>query len=827
MKHQTFKLYANKKRVTAVVFLAILIIGALFVWWTVQRADREKRADLLLKTRLVAQAMDVGRIKTLSGTEADLDNPEYRLLKEQLTAIRSANPLYRFVYLMGRKADGALFFFVDSEPTNSKDYSPPGQVYEEASAEDYAMFDNRTAGVSGPYRDRWGTWVSSSVPVIDPQTDALVAALGMDIDANAWQWDVASQAAVPVGLMLLLLIGAAVIFVSSRHVPSSPKPILWRLLPSLAVIVTLLIVGAGAILNQQHHQQLDREIAADISDVSGELQAALDQQAIVLATAAQPIVADPGVQTALREDDADRLLADWRPVFEAMSRDIHLTHLYFIDRNRICLLRVYDPERRGGLINHSTTLEAERTGKVASGIELGSLGTFTLRLVQPVFESGLLIGYVELGKEIEDVLLTLHTRSGNQLAVIVHKEYLNRQTWEDGMRLLGREADWDRLSQSVVVYASQGRLPDAFASWADQFVGDPVHDETDREIVFDGKDWRVSSIPLQDVSGKDVGDLLVMRDISIAHADFARMQTMGGTAGAVLLALLLGFIYVLLHHTDAGIRAQQVALRQSEQREYQTKLDEQQRRLETEKQAAQALREKVEELARSNKELEQFAYVSSHDLQEPLRMVVSYTQLLAERYAGKLDDKADKYINYAVEGATRMQGLIIDLLAYSRVGTRAKPFEETNCSELVSEAIHNLGKAIEENGAEVIVGDLPTVMADRTQLRLVFQNLIDNAIKFRTDTPPRVEITAQQSGENWEFCMADNGIGIDPQFYDRIFIMFQRLHERGKYAGSGMGLAICKKIVERHGGRIWIESEVGKGSRFWFTIPVAPSKIQD
>jgi light-regulated signal transduction histidine kinase (bacteriophytochrome) len=201
-------------------------------------------------------------------------------------------------------------------------------------------------------------------------------------------------------------------------------------------------------------------------------------------------------------------------------------------------------------------------------------------------------------------------------------------------------------------------------------------------------------------------------------------------------------------------------------------------------------------------------------------MVASYTQLLAERYAGKLDERADKYINYAVDGATRMQALISDLLAFSRVGTRAKPFAETDCSQLVREVIHNLGKAIEESGAEVIVGDMPKVMGDRTQLGQLFQNLIANAIKFKGDTPPRVEVTTQLKEEFWEFCVADNGIGIDPQFFERVFIIFQRLHERDKYAGSGMGLAICKKIVERHGGRIWIESEVGAGSRFKFTIPI-------
>jgi PAS domain S-box-containing protein len=267
------------------------------------------------------------------------------------------------------------------------------------------------------------------------------------------------------------------------------------------------------------------------------------------------------------------------------------------------------------------------------------------------------------------------------------------------------------------------------------------------------------------------------------------------------------------------LKRSEEALRLTKVQEEHRAQGEQQGQLESEKQADPLLQTKLEELERSNTELQQFAYVASHDLQEPLRIVSSYMQLLSERYTGKLDAKADKYIEYAVDGTRRMQRLIADLLAYSRVGTQAKPFEEVNCTELVAETIRNLGKAIEESGAKLSTGELPTVMGDPTQLGQVFQNLIANAIKFHGDNPPQVEISARKDGNNWEFCVADNGIGIDPQFHERIFLIFQRLHEQGKYPGSGIGLAIVKKIVERHGGRIWIESELGKGSRFYFTIP--------
>jgi PAS domain S-box-containing protein len=234
-----------------------------------------------------------------------------------------------------------------------------------------------------------------------------------------------------------------------------------------------------------------------------------------------------------------------------------------------------------------------------------------------------------------------------------------------------------------------------------------------------------------------------------------------------------------------------------------------------------ALREKTEELARSNKDLEQFAYVASHDLQEPLRMVTSYVQLLARRYEGKLDSDADEFIGFAVDGAVRMWKLINDLLTYSRVGMRGKELEPTDSEAALSQSVNDLKVTIEENRALVTHDPLPMVMADRSQLGQLFQNLIGNAIKFRGNEPPRVHISASRNGNGWTFSVRDNGIGIAAEYSERIFIIFQRLHSRQEYAGTGIGLAICKKIVERHGGHIWVESEVGKGATFYFILPAA------
>ncbi|MEG4587357.1 PAS domain S-box protein [Microcoleus sp. MOSTC5] len=238
------------------------------------------------------------------------------------------------------------------------------------------------------------------------------------------------------------------------------------------------------------------------------------------------------------------------------------------------------------------------------------------------------------------------------------------------------------------------------------------------------------------------------------------------------------------------------------------------------KEAEQQMLQLTEDLKRSNEELEQFAYVASHDLQEPLRAVTSYTQLLAQRYQGNLDERANKYINYIVDGATRMQQLINDLLAYSRLGTSGQEFEEADCNAAVKQSLSNLQIAIAEKKAVITWDAMPTVMADEFQLVQLFQNLIANGIKFCRQDTPLIHIAAGRQESEWLFSVRDNGIGIDPQYADRIFIIFGRLHSRREYSGTGIGLAMCKRIVERHGGRIWVESQEGKGATFYFTIPI-------
>jgi light-regulated signal transduction histidine kinase (bacteriophytochrome) len=245
------------------------------------------------------------------------------------------------------------------------------------------------------------------------------------------------------------------------------------------------------------------------------------------------------------------------------------------------------------------------------------------------------------------------------------------------------------------------------------------------------------------------------------------------------------------------------------------------------KQREEELTRTAMELTRSNGELQQFAYVASHDLQEPLRAVAGCVQLLAQRYQGKLDGRADQFIRHAVEGAARMQTLITDLLAYSRVSTKAKSFEPTECNAVLRDVLADLTVAVRESGAQITADSLPAVTVDSTQLRQLLQNLIGNALKFRAQAPLSIHVGVTRREDAWLFSIRDNGIGIGSEYLNRIFEIFKRLHTRKEYPGNGIGLAICKKIVEQHGGQIWVESERGRGSVFYFTLAAAQAPISD
>jgi signal transduction histidine kinase len=287
------------------------------------------------------------------------------------------------------------------------------------------------------------------------------------------------------------------------------------------------------------------------------------------------------------------------------------------------------------------------------------------------------------------------------------------------------------------------------------------------------------------------------------HKDVQYLQESVFIAAAGLSALALATLYLSFKSSRQFLKRQGELVGQARQ--------------------AEAAQLKIaQQLERSNKDLQQFAYVASHDLQEPLRAVGGFLSLLSERCSGQLGEQADRWIIQAVDGAERMRLLINDLLAFARVDTRGAAMTSIDCSVPVREALDNLSVLIDESGAQIEVGGLPHIVVDRSQLTQVFQNLIGNSIKYKSDRVPHITIDAEQKGKEWQFSIKDNGIGFDPAHAERIFVIFQRLYTRAEYAGTGIGLALCSRIIERHGGRIWAISEVGTGSTFFFTLPIQP-----
>ena len=542
------------------VIAILLILGGSLGWWVVLREDRQMRQELLQKTLLVAQLINYQVVKTLKATEADLIDPGYQSLKSQLVEARKASDNYRFVYLLGRRGDGKVIVHVDSEIPASADYSPPGEVYEEVSDGFRHVFDNRIASVEGPVADRWGTWVSALIPLTDPATGELIAVMGMDIDARSWKWEVAARAALPVGLTMTVLILLSSWMIAVRlKADDSLRPVRRRLMIPLSGALMILVCGSSLLLLKQQQEHLHQSSHGTLDQASHDLNLLVTEQSRTLTAIGHILLQDSGLRTALLKDqDREQLQIINGPIYRKLLIDYGLTHFYFVGPDRVCLLRVHQPERYGDRIDRFTLLEAERTGKPVTGLELGPLGTFTLRHVQPVYDSGSLVGYLELGREIEDILTTLCSKNDVEVALVIRKTAIERTAWESGMKMLGRQADWDRFPDDVMIFSSLS----AFPAEAEKLIGERHrrHDDVDIEMKFGDRSWLAMIDPVKDVSGSEVGSLIVFKDITAATANYNQLMGVGASLVLVLAAGLLSFVFVLLFRTDQGIRMQQEAL---------------------------------------------------------------------------------------------------------------------------------------------------------------------------------------------------------------------------------------------------------------------------
>ncbi len=345
---------------------------------------------------------------------------------------------------------------------------------------------------------------------------------------------------------------------------ATAKPIQRRLMIPLAAMLLLLIGTFGFLLVKQQKDNLNQYSLDKLKTASADMKTLLAEQSQTLEALGQVLIQDPRLRAALKARDRKRLLANYQAVFTKLKTDHGLTHFYFISTDRVCLLRVHKPEKHGDLIDRFTMLEAKRSGRTAAGIELGPLGTFTLRSVQPVYDGNALIGYLELGKEIEEILNYLHKKDNIDITVVIHKDALHRATWEAGMKMLNREADWSYFTSDVLIYSSLSRFPVELEHFIGK--GRHKHNQVSKEEVFSGQPWKISVIPLLDVSGTNVGDMLILYNISAAKASYHQVMIIAIGAGLLILGLLFGFLFILLGRIDRSIIIQHTALRNSEEK---------------------------------------------------------------------------------------------------------------------------------------------------------------------------------------------------------------------------------------------------------------------
>ena len=546
----------NKNRIFLLFIGLFVIVAPLLSWWTVIYADHQLREQLLQQVRLASQGIDLDQLKILEGSKADLEKPVYSKIKEQLSRARSAAYQCRFVYLLGKKVNGPVFFYADSEPSSSSDSSPAGQIYDEATDILHRVFTIKAANTEGPVPDRWGTWVSGFVPLVDAKDGRVIAVIGMDVDASDWAMDIVARSSIPIGLLLVILIALISGYLVSRKLEASPGLARRRLLVPLGVLVAIIIASLGMLLWQQQQMRIKDAVLRSQSEISVSFQKSLGVSKDVLTIVLEALSHDADIMVGLRERDQHRLYSHSFPLYDGLRRYYGVTHLNFVDSKRFCFLNVPEPLKSGNRIDRYVLREAERNGKTANGIELGPLGTFTLWVALPIVEDGRVLGYIELGKETEDILKELKFESGRGLAIFINKKFIQRSGWDEGMKILSRDASWNLYPDDVLTFSSLGRFPH-------EFNGVLSSDGSTRGVDADmnGRSWRLTSNALKDASGKVVGKMIMMQDISSYKWSVYRLVSIAGIAIVIIFALFYGFLVVVLSRMDRSINRREKDLR--------------------------------------------------------------------------------------------------------------------------------------------------------------------------------------------------------------------------------------------------------------------------
>ena len=590
-----------------------------------------------------------------------------------------------------------------------------------------------------------------------------------------------------------------------------------RVLVPFTVALVALLAAVVFIVYGHQHTEIRIRAARDAQSVQDLFTTVVREKAALMGAILDVLKQDERLQAAFRERDRDALLRLAGPMMDALRSQHKITHFYFADPDQVCVLRVHSPAQYGDVLGRFTMTSVAKTGENASGIELGRYGTLTLRVVTPWRDDEGLIGFLELGQEVEYVAKDSRNILDIEILVLIRKDLLDRRNWEAGLQMFAHRANWDDLPSVVVTAETADVNMEAVAQYLPQS-GDEL-DTPLREITVGAERYCVSLVPLHDVQDRPVGWIAVLHnatdDFLALRAAVMRVVAVCVVVGAVLFPLF----YIFLGQVERNLAAARAKL-----------IDESRAREVAQKRHAQDVEQRAKDLAalnvsleQSNRDMEDFIHAVSHHLQEPLRKIHSFGTFLLEDCAQDLPESGKQYVRRMQAGVERMKELIGALLRLSRIGMREGKLAAVEPRQIIGRALATLTGPIQEAGAEVVVGeDLPSVVADPAQLQQVFQNLIGNAVKFRSpDRPPRVTIAARAEDAHAVFSVADNGIGMEAADLEKVFGVFQRLHPFGEYQGTGVGLALCATLIHRHGGKIWAESEPGKGSVFRFTLPLA------